>query len=274
MHSTCTDTPLSHTHHTLHTFIHFKWTLTRLDSFVLVSSTGCCLPSTISSWASVSSRCHKLVCQLWGFTSALIQPLRRRCIGQKLRPWKRRRCIRVGASSWGLPMWFKGRKDAEFWASWTSEFAKKTLVFDATSALGLLLSEDFEAKMYFFLSKASMRRSHRLSYQHHITYHIFTSCNVHICACFFCTNYPKPIEILPVLCYYCWWFRNPIPNHLTCIPNPANKGFQLPTSTGGTAGFLKHQQCRFAFMKPRKLEVHQLRSRLKEVGAGGHCPFF
>ena len=28
---------------------------------------------------------------------------------------------------------------------------------------------------------------------------------------------------------YCWWFRNPIPNHLGCIPNPGNN---LPTSTG------------------------------------------
>ena len=29
---------------------------------------------------------------------------------------------------------------------------------------------------------------------------------------------------------YCWWVRNPIPNHLGCIPNPGkNARFQLPT---------------------------------------------
>ena len=30
---------------------------------------------------------------------------------------------------------------------------------------------------------------------------------------------------------YCWWFRNPIPNHLGCIPNPVNNGIFI-ISTG------------------------------------------
>ena len=31
--------------------------------------------------------------------------------------------------------------------------------------------------------------------------------------------------------WYCWWFRNPIPNHLGgCFPKPVNNGDILPTS--------------------------------------------
>ena len=76
------------------------------------------------------------------------------------------------------------------------------------------------------------------------------------------TIYPCEILILPgkwtisswsmfhTLCFdhpriknrwnYCWWFRNPYPNHLGCR-KPWKYCDKLPTSTGEFTGFLNHQ---------------------------------
>ena len=39
----------------------------------------------------------------------------------------------------------------------------------------------------------------------------------------------------------CWWFRNPIPNHLTCMKAVVHNGIELPYQQVN-AGFLNHQQ--------------------------------
>ena len=55
---------------------------------------------------------------------------------------------------------------------------------------------------------------------------------------------------------YCWWFRNPIPNHPGCGANLV----KLPTSTGEFAGFLNHQQYHFKSFREKEFPSTKLPS--------------
>lgn len=124
-------------------------------------------------------------------------PLRRRCIGQKLRPWKRRRFVSGWVrGSWGFAMSRIGRiQNLE--KKHLSFPKNKTWFWVPHSRLGLLLSEVF-LKQRCRVFVRSINEGDPIHYGTNIISQITSSHHVMcilMCMYLFCTNYPKPIEI-------------------------------------------------------------------------------
>lgn len=146
----------------------------------------------------------------------------------------------------------KDRKDSEFGHSEPLSFPNKSCFWVPHGGLGLLLSEVFLKQRWRFLSKTSMRRSHPLWYQCHITDHIFTSCNVHICACIsFCTNYMPKTNRNTSVCVWCVCVNtHTLVSKSSCSNYPRGSSVALPPKRGAVPG-RPRGHCQFFELKPK-----------------------